>query len=620
MDIYSEVNTMSTHPLKKLLFGRPLKSSEAEGEKMPMWKALPILSSDALSSVAYATEMILLELSTVGVAAFAFSLPVAIAIILLITVLIISYRQVIAAYPQGGGAYMVAKENLGMMWGRLAGVSLLIDYTLTVAVSIAAGVQAVTSAYPSAVPYMVPIGLVFIWFMVWMNLRGTSESGTVFALPTYLFIFCMLAMVAKGLFDWLSGSASVHHAVIAVPSVVPTGLTWFVLLKAFSSGCSAVTGIEAISNAVPHFRNPAQQNAKRTMLALGILSSVIFGGVTILSQAYDIHPDPTGTTTVLSMVAENAFGRGGIYFTIQIATMLILILAANTSFNGFPILASIMSQDSNFPRVFSSRGDRLAFSNGIITLGILSSLLLIVFGGKTDLLIPLYAIGVFLSFTMSQIGLVLKWRREKPQGWQGKAVINGIGALVTFFVVIIFSVTKFLEGAWIVVVITPALLWVITRISRHYQMVGKQLKLDITEPLPKKETVIIIPVAGIHKVVASTIAYAKTLTPNVVAFYVAFSEEDAKRMETRWEEWNPEVRLVVFVSRYRSLIKPLIQFIERADRRFNGERTITVLLPEFITKKWWHRLLHNQSAFRIRAMLIARKDVVVSTVPFHLND
>jgi amino acid transporter len=605
--------------LKRILFGRPLKTSEAESEKMPIWKALPILSSDALSSVAYGTEMILLELATVGAYAFSFSLPIAFAIVLLIAILIISYRQVIDAYPQGGGAYMVAKENLGMMWGRLAGVSLLIDYTLTVAVSVSAGVLAITSAYPAALPYIVPIGLIFIWFMVWMNLRGTSESGTVFAFPTYLFIFCMLTLVGKGFFDWLTGTGHATHNV-SVPTSLPAGLTWFVLLKAFSSGCSAVTGIEAISNAVPHFRKPSQRNAKRTMLALGLLLSVIFGGVTILSQAYDIHPDPTGSKTVLSMIAEDAFGRGIIFYLIQFATMLILVLAANTSFNGFPILASIMAQDKNMPRMFSNRGDRLAYHYGIVTLGILASILLIVFHGRTEALIPLYAIGVFLSFTMAQVGLVLKWRREKSQGWQRKAIINGMGAVVTFFVVIIFSITKFEEGAWIVVVITPILLWVITNISKHYDNVAKQLKVDLKQPIQNTETVIIIPVAGIHKVVASTIAYAKSLSPNVVAFYVAFSPEDAKKMEERWDEWNPGVRLVVVVSRYRTLIKPLIEFIERIDHRYGKQKKITVLLPEFITHKWWHRLLHNQSAFRIRAVLLARKDVVVSTVPYHLKD
>ena len=604
---------------KRLLFGRPLKSEEAEGEKMPIWKALPILSSDALSSVAYGTEMILLELATVGAFAFSFSLPIAAAIILLITILIISYRQVIDAYPQGGGAYMVAKENLGVMWGRLAGVSLLIDYTLTVAVSVSAGVLAITSAFPTLAQLIVPIGLLFTWFMVWMNLRGTSESGNVFALPTYLFIFCMIALVGKGLFDWVTGAGSTVHRV-SIPTEIPASLTWFVLLKAFSSGCSAVTGIEAISNAVPHFRNPAQKNAKRTMLTLGALLAVIFGGVTILSQAYSIQPDPTGTKTVLSMVAADAFGRGVFFYIIQFATMLILILAANTSFNGFPILASIMAQDKNMPRMFSNRGERLAFNYGIITLGVLSSILLIVFRGRTEALIPLYAIGVFLSFTLAQIGLVLKWSREKSKNWKRKAFINGVGAVVTFFVVIIFSMTKFQEGAWIVIIITPLLLWLITQINHHYQNVAKQLKVDLTAPIETAETVIIIPVAGIHKVVVSTIGFAKSLTPNVVAFYVAFSPEDAKKMEEKWEKWNPGVRLVVVVSRYRTVSKPLIEFIGRAENRYGKKMKITVLLPEFITRKWWHRLLHNQSAFRIRAILFARKDVVVATVPFRLND
>jgi amino acid transporter len=392
------------------------------------------------------------------------------------------------------------------------------------------------------------------------------------------------------------------------------------MLKAFSSGCSAVTGVEAISNAVPHFRNPAQKNAKRTMLTLGILLAVIFGGVTILSRAYNIHPDPTGTKTVLSMVAEDAFGRGIFYYIIQFATMTILVLAANTAFNGFPILSSLMAQDKNMPRMFSNRGDRLAYSYGIVTLGVLATLLLIVFHGRTEALIPLYAIGVFLSFTMAQIGLVLKWRRDKTQGWQRKAIINGIGAAVTFFVVIIFSITKFEEGAWIVVVITPLMLWVITKISKHYDSVAKQLKIEITEPIPSTDTVIIIPVAGIHKVVVSTISYAKSLTPNIIAFYVAFSHEDAKKMEDKWDKWNPGVRLVVVTSRYRTLIKPLIEFIDRIDNHYKHQKKLTVLLPEFITHKWWHRLLHNQSAFRIRSILLNRKDLVVSTVPFHLKD
>ncbi|UOF91567.1 APC family permease [Fodinisporobacter ferrooxydans] len=608
---------MTTQSLKRLLLGRPLKTSEAEAEKMQIWKALPILSSDALSSVAYGTEEILLELMVVGSVAFSFALPVALAIILLIGILVISYRQVIDAYPQGGGAYVVAKYNLGMAWGRLAGVSLLIDYTLTVAVSVSAGVQAITSAYPASIPYIVPIALFLVWLMVWMNLRGTSESGTVFAFPTYLFIFCMLALVGKGLFDLMSGNIVKP---VSIPGTIPTGLTLFIILKAFSSGCSAVTGIEAISNAVPHFRKPSQKNAKLTMLTLGILLTIIFGGVTVLALAYGATPDPTGNTSVLSMVAEHAFGRGAFYFITQLATMAILTLAANTSFNGFPILASIMAQDKNFPRMFMNRGDRLAYNYGIIVLGILSSILLIVFKGKTDLLIPLYAIGVFLSFTLSQTGLVRKWLQERPKGWQRKILINGIGAIVTLAVVIIFCITKFTEGAWIVIVASPILLWMITKVYKHYEAVAKELRVNLEEPLPKKGSVIIIPVAGIHRVVVSTVAYAKTLSPNIIVFYVAFSDEDAEKMEARWEQWNPGVRLVIFKSRYRSVTKPLLEFIDRIEKRVEEKDVITVLLPQFIVTKWWHRLLHNQSAFRIRSILLARKDIVISTVPYHLHE
>lgn len=610
---------MTSDSLKKIVFGKPLKSSEMESERMQVWKALPILSSDALSSVAYGTEQILLELATVGIAAFAFSLPIAISIIALILLLVLSYRQVIEAYPMGGGAYMVTKENLGMVWGRLTGVSLLIDYTLTVAVSISAGVQAITSAFPSAVPYIVPLTVLLVWVMVWLNLRGTSESGTVFAIPTYFFILCILLLVGKGIYDLLTGSLNTH-AIEFAPSSATNSLTLFVLLKAFSSGCSAVTGIEAISDAVPHFRTPSVKNAKRTLLSLGVLLAIVFGGVTLISLGYGIAPDPNGHTSVLSMVTEQAFGRGVMYYATQIATMLILVLAANTSFNGFPILASIMAQDKNFPRMFSYRGDRLSYHYGIVTLGVLASLLLIGFKGKTDALIPLYAIGVFLSFTLAQSGLVRKWIRERVKGWIGKLIINGLGGIVSLAVLIIFCITKFSEGAWIVIVVTPILLLLITKISHHYDDVAKQLRIDITQDrVCTKEPVIIVPVAGIHRAVEHTLNYAKSLSPNVIAFYVSFSDEEEEAMQEKWQIWDPGVRLVVFKSRYRTIFKPLVEFIERIDTHVSEQQSIMVILPQFIPKKWWHRLLHNQSAARIRSKLQSDKDIVVATVPYHLH-
>jgi amino acid transporter len=611
---------MTNDSLKKFMFGRPLKSSEIESEKMPVWKALPILSSDALSSVTYGTEQILLELALVGVAAFAFSLPVAISIILLIALLVTSYRQVIEAYPQGGGAYMVTKENLGMAWGRLTGVSLLIDYTLTVAVSISAGVQAITSAFPSTVPYIVEMAIVLVWIMVWLNLRGTSESGTIFAIPTYFFIFCILLLIGKGVFDLLTGSPIIHDTGL-VPSYVPSGLTLFILLKAFSSGCSAVTGIEAISDAVPHFKSPSAINAKRTLVSMGTLLAIVFGGVTLLALAYGIAPDPKGHTSVLSLVTEHAFGRGVMYYATQIGTVLILTLAANTSFNGFPILASIMAQDKNFPRMFSYRGDRLSFNYGIITLGILASILLIAFNGKTNALIPLYAIGVFLSFSLAQTGLVRKWYKDRVKGWKAKTLINGLGAIVSIAVLLIFSITKFHEGAWIVIVITPLLLWGITKISYHYEDVANELRINLfDDKLSPKESIIIVPVAGVHKAVSATLNYATSLSPNVIAFYVAFTDEDEQRMEEKWEQWNPGVRLIVFKSRYRTFVKPLLEFIERIDSHVSEKQTIMILLPQFIVKKWWHRFLHNQSASRIRSKLQAERDILVATVPYHLHE
>jgi amino acid transporter len=601
------------------VFGKPLKSSEMESEKMAVWKALPILSSDALSSVAYGTEQILLELATVGAAAFAFSLPIALAIIVLIGVLVVSYRQVIDAYPQGGGAYMVSKENLGMVWGRLTGVSLMIDYMLTVAVSISAGVQAITSAFPATVPYIVPMALALVWLMVWLNLRGTSESGTVFAIPTYFFIGCVLILVGKGLYDLVTGSGHIHAQGI-VPGAMPSGLTLFVLLKAFSSGCSAVTGIEAISDAVPHFKTPAARNAKRTLASLGTLLAIIFGGVTVLGLAYGVAPDPKGHTSVLSMVTEHAFGRGALYFATQIATMAILTLAANTSFNGFPILASIMAQDKNFPRMFSYRGDRLSFNYGIVTLGLLASLLLLAFKGRTDALIPLYAIGVFLSFTLAQSGLVRKWFRERHKGWQRKALINGLGAFVSLAVLLIFCLTKFAEGAWIVIVLIPIVLLGITKISNHYEALAGELRIDLCQTkIEEKEPIIIVPIAGIHRAVVASLNYAVSLSPNVIAFYISFTDEEEEKMEEKWEKWNPGVRLVVFRSRYRTIVRPLSEFIERIDAHRTKDQTIMVLLPQFITSKWWHKLLHNQSASRIRSKLQADKDIVVATVPYHLQ-
>jgi amino acid transporter len=555
----------------------------------------------------------------VGYAAFSFSLPIALGIIALIWILVISYRQVIQTYSQGGGAYMVAKENIGAGWGRLAGASLLIDYMLTVAVSISAGVMAITSAFPKTIEFKLEICLALLLIMVWLNLRGVSESGTIFSIPTYLFIVVILVLVAKGYIDFFTGRSVVPVDEI-IPTSMPQGLTWFLILKAFSSGCSAVTGLEAISDAVPHFKKPSQRNAILTQMILGALLAVIFSGITFAAVIYHIHPDTAGHTSVLSMITEHAFGRGTFYYVVQASTMLILVLAANTAFNGFPIMSSIMAQDKNFPRIFAQRGSRLAYNVGILALGILAAILLVVFDGDTDSLIPLYAIGVFSSFTLAQGGLVLKWVREKQPGWQGKFIVNGLGALISFIVLLIFIWTKFMNGAWIVIAIIPPLVYALKKIHDHYEDVADDLRLDMTVPMTTKESVIIVPVAGIHKVVAASIGFAKTLSPNVIAFYVATSEEEEAKMKERWKQWNPGVRLVTHYSTYRTVLNPLIEFIERVDNGIHERSTIMVLLPKFITLKWWHRLLHNQTANKIQNSLQSRRDIVVAIMPYHLHE
>lgn len=610
---------MKTFSLKHFLFGKPLRSRDAEGEKMSVWKALPILSSDALSSVAYGTEQILLALIAGSLTFFQYSLPVALGIIALIWILVISYRQVIATYPQGGGAYMVAKENIGPVWGRMAGASLLIDYTLTVAVSISAGVTAITSAFPETIPYKIELCVALLLIMIWLNLRGVSESGTVFSIPTYIFIVAILVLVGKGYFDFFTGAHDVQFNQI-IPNQVPEGLTLFIILKAFSSGCSAVTGLEAISDAVPHFKKPAQKNAMNTQLILGLLLAVIFSGITFSAIVYQVTPDLTGHTSVLSMVTEAAFGRGFGYYFIQFATMLILVLAANTAFNGFPIMSSIMANDKNFPRIFAQRGSRLAFNVGILALGLLALVLLIVFEGDTDALIPLYAVGVFLGFVLAQTGLSIKWIKERPEGWKGKLFVNGLGAIISFFVLGIFITTKFMHGAWIICTLIPLMVIGLTKIYNHYEDVGAELRVDLTVPSETdKETVVIIPVAGIHKVVVQSITFAKTLTPNVIAFYVATSEEEEAKMKERWKQWNPGVRLVTHYSTYRTVLNPLIEFIERVDNGIHEKSTIMVLLPKFITIKWWHRFLHNQTANKIQDSLQSRRDIVVAVMPYHMH-
>jgi amino acid transporter len=603
--------------VKRFLIGRPLKSAALGEQKLNILKALAILSSDALSSVAYGTEQILIVLATVGTAAFWYNVPIAVFVLILLIALILSYRQIIFSYPQGGGAYVVSKENLGEKAGLVAGGSLLVDYILTVAVSVSAGTDAITSAFQGLHQYKVLIACVIIVLITILNLRGITESASVLAYPVYLFVVGLFILIGVGLFRVLTGNVSpvIHHAAIGTPV---QGITLFLLLRAFASGCSALTGVEAISNAIPNFKDPAPNNAAKTLILMGSLLALLFIGITFLSYYYGVGPKPT--ETVVSQIAEETFGRNYLYYFVQGTTALILVLAANTGYSAFPQLAFNLAKDKYMPRMFTIRGDRLGFSNGIVSLGIGSILLIIFSKGRTEHLIPLYAVGVFIPFTLSQTGMIIKWVRQKPAGWVAKLSANLVGALITLTVLIIFFVTK-LGQVWFVIIFLPLIVILFLRIKAHYETVGEQLRIHPEDPaLPIEGNVVIVPVAGITKVVENSINYAKSLTDQIFAVYVSFDREDEKRFEEKWEKWQPDVRLVTLQSHYRSILQPLSKFIDTVEHKASENNyRVTVLIPQFITKKNWHNILHNQSSLLIRTYLIFKKKVIVATLPYHFK-
>lgn len=599
---------------KRFLIGRPMKSAELEGERLSKLKALAVLSSDALSSVAYGTEQILLVLIAAGFAAVWYSIPISIAVLGLLLVLIISYRQTIYAYPKGGGAYIVAKDNLGVSTGLLAGGSLLVDYILTVAVSSSAGTDAITSAFPSLHDHRVLIALTMIVFLTIMNLRGIGESASVLAYPVYLFVIAVFILIIGGVFKVVVHG--VHSDIPEIGTAV-SNISLFMLLKAFSSGCSALTGVEAVSNAIPNFKKPEERNAAITLVMMGSILGAMFIGISLLAYWYGIVPNEK--ETVVSQIADATFGRGVIYYAIQAITALILFLAANTAYSAFPLLAFMLAKDKYMPNAFKVRGDRLGFSNGIIFLGIFSALLVVLFHGDTENLIPLYAVGVFIPFTLSQLGMMVRWIRLKPANWVAGLCVNTIGMLTTLIITLIFIFTKFGQ-IWMVFIFLPIVIMTFFKINRHYQNTADELRVNIDKEKPAiKGSTIVVPVAGITKVVLQSISYAKSLTDNVVAVYVGFDEEEIERLERKWEEWDPGVRLIVLRSSYRSIIRPLVRFIETVEWKTQETDHITVLIPQFITKHWWHNILHNQSSLLLRAYLFTQKDVVIATVPYRLH-
>lgn len=600
--------------LKRFLIGKPLKSTELGEQKLNKLKALAILSSDALSSVAYGTEQILLVLVTFGTVAFWYSLPIALGVLVLLIALIMSYRQIIYSYPMGGGAYVVSKNNLNENAGLIAGGSLLVDYILTVAVSVSAGTDAITSAFPSLHDYTVIIAIVLVICITILNLRGVTESASVLAYPVYLFVLALVVLIAVGLYNIVTGHAPTSgHAPIGT---AVSGVTLFLLLRAFASGCSALTGVEAISNAIPNFKDPAPKNAAITLVMMGGILAVLFSGITVLAYWYGITPKLE--ETVVSQIASDIFGRNFMYYFIQGTTALILVLAANTGFSAFPLLAYSLAADKYMPRMYLMRGDRLGYSNGIITLGLASIVLIIAFKGQTEQLIPLYAVGVFIPFTLSQTGMTLKWLREKPAGWIAKMITNLLGAIITFTVLSILFLTKFGQ-VWSVLVFLPIIVFIFHRIRKHYDDVGEQLRIDtIKETTEIEGNVVIVPIAGITKVVEQSINYAESIGDRVFAVYVAFDREDEIRMKKKWEEWKPDIRLITVYTAYRSLTRPLFKLIDTIDAKAKeNQHTVTVLIPQFIPKKNWHNILHNQSSILLRTYLLYKKNVVVATVPYH---
>ena len=601
--------------LKRWLVGNPLKTSQATHQRLSKLVALAVFSSDALSSVAYATEEILLVLILAGAAAVWLSVPVSLAIVLLLIILTVSYRQIIYAYPGGGGAYTVAKTNLGTWAGLVAAAALIIDYVLTVAVSTAAGIAAVTSAIPTLFPHREALCLFTILVVVVLNLRGVRESGRVFAVPTYLFTGSFLIMIGTGLIQLYLGTSQAT-AGSALNTAAVEGVSLFLILRAFSSGCTALTGIEVISNGVSAFRKPEPQNAAITMLGMAMILGLLFVGTSILALQYGVVPKED--ETVVSQIARMTFGEGAMYFFIQAATMTILILAANSAFAGFPRLASLLARDGFMPRQMAEMGDRLVFSNGIMILGAFSGFLIVVFRGETHALIPLYAVGVFLSFTLSQAGMVQRWISMRGPHWRKKLAINGIGAAATATATLIIAGTKFVHGAWIVIVLLPLLIVIFHGIHSHYLDLSQQIALSRdARPSRPKRNMVMIPIGGVNKAVLRAVDYARSRGGDVRAVLVDTDQEETALVEMKWAQWGCGVPLIVIPSPYRSILRALLSYVEEQLEK-DPDCWITVVLPEILPAHWWQNILHNQRALLLKGALLFKDRVVLTDVPFHM--
>lgn len=604
---------------KRALIGAPLTNAAAAHERLSNVKALAVLSSDALSSVAYATEEILRVLLIAGMGALVYNLGIGAAIIALMIIVGLSYRQTIKAYPHGGGSYIVAHDNLGETPALVAGGALLIDYTLTVAVSVSSGVAAIVSAFPSLHNHLVLMGVSFVALITLINLRGIRESGTFFAIPTYLFLIGLAAMLAIGFVRNMAEGFTVHPPSREV--MAGTGsITIFLILRAFSSGCSAMTGVEAISDGVPAFRPPEWINARKTLTAMIIILTTMFAGITFLSHQYGAIPleqSASGYETVVSQIARGVFGGKNVaYYYLQIATMAILIMAANTAYSDFPRLAYFMARDKYMPSQFTFRGDRLAYTFGIVTLGAMSIIVMVIFGAQVERLIPLYAFGVFTSFTLSQLGMVVRWQRRREPGWMVSRVLNALGAAVTGMVAIVVGMTKFTHGAWIVILLIPIMVSIFKAIHRHYVDAAREMAVDGPVEIPTITNIVVVPFASVNRITLQTLAYAQSISKHITAVHVTDDAERGDEVQAAWTSLKTPIPLTIIESPYRSLVGPLLNYIGELQAQAPNA-VLTVVLPEYVPSHFWEQMLHNQTALRIKAALLFRPGVVVTSVPYH---
>ena len=609
--------------LKYFFIGAPLPSQMMDEKRLNKVRALAAFSPDALSSVAYANQEIYLGLVIAGSAGLSLQFPIALAITILLCIVALSYAQTIRGYPSGGGSYIVARENLGIYPGLVAGGALLLDYILTAAVSLTAGVAAIASAFPGLLPYRVWLSLGLLIVIALLNMRGLRESGTAMAVPVYLFLFSFMGMLLFGLIRTSGLSASTTLVVAPPPATIPLSLV--LIMHAFSAGCTALTGIEAISNGVPAFKSPEWLNARKTLIIMAFLMAFLFLGSMGLTQFLGVVAGPN--ETILSALARRILGTGLAYYLVQFSTLGILAVAANTSFADFPRVASILAKDKFMPRQLFNIGDRLVFNNGILLLSALTAVLIIVFSGDSHALIPLFAVGAFTAFTLSQAGMVIHWVRLKEKGWQIKAVINGLGALVTSATLLIIGVSKFLGGAWISVLVIPGLVFLFLKIREHYQHVSQQLTMHglppSLRPLPKPR--VVMPVSGVHRGMVEAVNFARSISDQVTAVFIDIDPgPDEEELRRRWNVWFPDIEFVVIPSPYRSLVMPLLSFLDQTDIDHNDGQQAVLILPELIPASSWNEILHNQSAEEIKKALLYKRrqsglQRIIIDVPFHLK-